>query len=298
MALHDPNGPGGRGPSFEDVVAAFIEHGIARSLQVVEDAMSHWQRRDATALDTHSVIMRHAARVSVFLEEVARESARNRSGFLREAAIERLITPAQELMLLDAIEPGDAPLRVGPTASGRVAAAAAEPPGVPPTAIMNIARGLSNPDKSRVVTGLLGEGAVLVHIDARRDDVKVPAHFRGQSKLVLRFGYGLSPAIADLVVDDFELSGTLTFGGMPFHCVLPWHAVYAAVVEGAEKGHVWPEDVPELTFSAELGDADTLGTSGGDQRTTRDAAGPRDTVPPQAAQSGPKKRPSHLRLVD
>ena len=50
-------------------------------------------------------------------------------------------------------------------------------------------------------------------------------------------------------------SGTLTFGGQPFRCVLPWTAVYAAMVEGEQRGTVWPEDVPEdvLSGSSEVG---------------------------------------------
>jgi hypothetical protein len=49
----------------------------------------------------------------------------------------------------------------------------------------------------------------------------------------------------DLAVDDRGIAGTLTFAGQPFHCVLPWTAVYAAMVEGEQRGTVWPEDVPE-----------------------------------------------------
>ncbi len=289
-------------PSFDEVVAAFIEHGIARSLQLVEDAMAQWHRRDATALHTHSIVMRHAARTSVFLEEVALHSARDRAGFLREAAIERLITPVQEQALLALTRAPDDDPRPAAAVMGS-ARVAIEPPTIhasgeaTPTAIMNIARGLTNPDKSRVVGGLMGEGAVLVHIDARREGVIVPNHLHGQSKLVLRFGFGLSPAIADLVVDDQELSGTLTFGGLPFHCVLPWHAVYAAVVEGADKGHVWPEDVPELSFTSDPTEAASR-DGAADRNGDRGGAVPTAPMSPTSSQSGPKKRPSHLRLVD
>ena len=62
---------------------------------------------------------------------------------------------------------------------------------------------------------------------------------------MLRFGYNLTPAIGDLTVDDDAIAGTLTFAGQPFRCILPWTAVYAAMVEGEQRGTVWPEDVPE-----------------------------------------------------
>jgi len=100
------------------------------------------------------------------------------------------------------------------------------------------------PDKRSFVEELLERGPVLVHVDARRGDVAVPARFRGDPKLVLRFGYGLTPAIVDLTVDEERIAGTLTFGGVPFRCSLPWQAIYAVVSEVDQKGMVWPEDVP------------------------------------------------------
>src|SRR5690606_37423755 len=139
----------------------------------------------------------------------------------------------------------------------------------------------SAPDKRRTLETLLARGPVLVHVDARRAEVSVPPRFRADASLVLRFGYSLSPAIADLTVDDNAIAGTLTFGGQPFRCVLPWTAVYAAMVEGEQRGTVWPEDVPEdvLTGTAEP-----------------PAPVP---VPPEASAPAPRaKRASHLKLVD
>ena len=81
---------------------------------------------------------------------------------------------------------------------------------------------------------------------------------------------------------DYQpVSGTLTFGGQPFLCVLPWTAVYAAMVEGEQRGTVWPEDVPEDVLTG-----------------TAEAPAP---VPP-AAEAAPTptraKRQSHLKLVE
>ncbi|MEO8554856.1 MAG: hypothetical protein ABI678_32985, partial [Kofleriaceae bacterium] len=95
----------------------------------------------------------------------------------------------------------------------------------------------------------------------------------------------LSPAIADLVIDDEAIAGTLTFAGQPFRVILPWTAVYAAMVEGEQRGTVWPEDVPE----------DVL-TGSGDQPATT-------TIPnvdaQAAADSAPRaKRNTHLKLVE
>ena len=132
---------------------------------------------------------------------------------------------------------------------------------------------------------------MLVHVDARRAEVAVPARFRADASLVLRFGYNLQPAINDLTVDDEAIAGTLTFGGQPFRCVLPWSAVYAAMVEGEQRGTVWPEDVPEdvLTGSGEspTGGAPVAPPNGSAQSGSGPVATPEE----------PRKR-GHLKLVE
>jgi hypothetical protein len=60
--------------------------------------------------------------------------------------------------------------------------------------------------------------------------------------------------------------------------VLPWTAVYAAMVEGEQRGTVWPEDVPEDVLTA---------------TSEAQAAGP----PLAKADDEPRKR-GHLKLVE
>ena len=78
-----------------------------------------------------------------------------------------------------------------------------------------------------------------------------------------------------------------------FRCILPWTAVYAAMVEGEQRGTVWPEDVPE----------DVL-TGGGEAPAPLPAAPlPAAQQPqpqPQATEAQPQraKRTSHLKLVE
>lgn len=98
--------------------------------------------------------------------------------------------------------------------------------------------------KKQLVEQMFGAGPVNVHVDARRDGVIVPEHFRGQPNLVLAIGRkGLAIPIPDLVVDDQGVRGTLSFKGKPFACTLPWSAVYALVDE-SQKGRVFEADVP------------------------------------------------------
>jgi stringent starvation protein B len=128
---------------------------------------------------------------------------------------------------------------------------------------------------------------VLVHVDARRSEVSVPARFRADPSLVLRFGYNLSPAIGDLTIDEEAIAGTLTFGGQPFRCILPWTAVYAAMVEGEQRGTVWPEDVPE----------DVL-TGGGEPQATGPAISPAPAASVGAKADDESRKRGHLKLVE
>lgn len=97
--------------------------------------------------------------------------------------------------------------------------------------------------KRDVARALLERGDVYVHLDARRVGVTVPKRLRRRGDLVLHIGHDMPVPIPDLAVDDAGVRATLSFGGRPFACELPWGAVYALV--GAEgKGKVWEADVP------------------------------------------------------
>ena len=244
---------------LQAVVTALIEHRVSTSLVDVERALARWRSGSHSALAAHGAVLRHAARCERTVERVTAAATDRPEGILRDAVDAGLMSaeefehlvgrPHTEVESIDALRDED---------------------------------DASAPDKRRTVEQLLGRGPVLVHVDARRAEVSVPARFRADASLVLRFGFSLSPAIPDLVVDDNGISGSLTFAGQPFHCVLPWTAVYAAMVEGEQRGTVWPEDVPE----------DVL-TGGGEAQVAPSAPPPKDETPPPRA-----KRQSHLKLVD
>lgn len=90
---------------------------------------------------------------------------------------------------------------------------------------------------------LLGEGPLDLHLDARRDDVIVPEHLKTQADLVLRVGHDLPVPIPDLALDDQGLTATLSFKRIPFHCQIPWSAIYA-LTNLENRGLVFQEDVP------------------------------------------------------
>jgi len=244
---------------LQAVVTALIEHRVSTSLVDVERAIARWRTGTHSALAAHGAVLRHAARCERTVERVTAAAGDRPEGILRDA-VDAGLMETEEFVQIVGKQPGE----------------------VPSIEALVDEDDASGPDKKKTLESLLQRGPVLVHVDARRAEVAVPARFRADPSLVLRFGYSLNPAIVDLGVDEVGISGTLTFGGTPFHCVLPWTAVYAAMVEGEQRGTVWPEDVPE----------DVL-TGGGD------APAPLPPVERPAAteEQRPVKR-SHLKLVE
>ena len=234
------------------MLTALIEHRISTSLVDVERALARWRSGTHSTLAVHSIVLRHAAHCERTAERVYGATRDRPEGILRDAVDAGLMTAEEFVELV-----GKPPLEVASI-----------------DALSND-EDASAPDKRTTLEALLAHGAVLIHVDARRAEVSVPQRFRADPSLVLRFGYNLDPAITDLVIDDEGLSGTLTFSGQPYRCVLPWTAVYAAMIDGEHRGTVWPEDVPE--------DVLTSGES---------VAMPAKEEPPQ------KQRAAHLKLVE
>lgn len=250
---------------LQTVVTALIEHRVATSLGELEKVIAGWRAGANTALHAHGAVLRHAARCERTVERVTAAAGDRPEGILRDAVDAGLMS-LEDFVEIVGKQPSD----------------------VPSIDALKDDDDASAPDKRATLETLLGRGPVLVHVDARRPEVAVPPRFRSDASLVLRFGYGLTPPIADLTVDETGIGGTLVFSGQPFRVLLPWTAVYAAMVEGEQRGTVWPEDVPE----------DVLGGNGSEPATS--------TVP-QAAGAGAArkdedearaKRGSHLKLVD
>jgi stringent starvation protein B len=91
---------------------------------------------------------------------------------------------------------------------------------------------------------------VLVHLDARCAGVEVPSKYSTDPELRLNLSYRF--ASRDLTVGADEVSCTLSFGGLPFRCVLPYGAIYAVTSHVTGEALVWPEDLPmDLAAQAE-----------------------------------------------
>ena len=254
---------------LQTALTGLLRREIEASLAGVEAVMARWRSGALDPFEAHAEMMRHAGRserVAARIAEVRPEAA----GPVLRCAFDAGLLERDDFVTLVGRPPEEvAPARLGDDVGSSGA-----------------------PDKREFVEKLLGEGPVLVHIDARGEAVSVPERFRGDPKLVLRFGWGLSPAIHDLELGLGGLAGTLTFGGVPFHCVVPWTAVYAAVAEGEQRGMVWPDDVPSVVLeqmSQRPARASTPPPAAADKEPTSRSGEDADT---------PRARPSHLKLVE
>jgi stringent starvation protein B len=248
---------------IQEILAALIKQRLRVSLERVEAALARWRAGDLGPFEAHAEVLAHVARAD-HLADVMGKSGRERSASLLRAALDAGLVSRDEVELLTGRNPAEIPA-LEELDSEPASEAASLPP------------------KREVVNRLLGDGPILVHLDARRPGVAVPASLASDARLVLRFGYGLSPAIADLDIGDEGLSGTLSFGGVPHRCVLPWPAVYAVVSESDQRGMVWPDDVPAEAMNV-----------------------PDEAAPPTSSQEQPEEpsaktrrgRSTHLKLVE
>ncbi|MDB5716151.1 MAG: Stringent starvation protein [Sphingomonadales bacterium] len=101
------------------------------------------------------------------------------------------------------------------------------------------------PSKKDVAKQLMLRGSIFVHVasKSKRDDLKLPSKYRNQDQTVLQFGLDMPIPIHNLEINVASISGTLSFGGTPFFCNVPWECVFAIVGDDA-KGIVWNEDMP------------------------------------------------------
>jgi len=208
---------------LQQIMTELLKRRIRDSLEDVDKALADWRSGDLGEFETHAAVLKHAARAERLAGRMARVGFDTAGALMRDAF---------DLGLVEAVEfedlMGCPPTELEPSENDELED---EGPKLPP--------------KREVVDDLLSEGAILVHLDARGEGVGVPAQFGGDPKLVLRFGFNLTPSIPDLQVDERGLRGTLTFGGVPHFCELPWSSVYAVVSEANSRGLVWPEDVPD-----------------------------------------------------
>ncbi|AKU89724.1 ClpXP protease specificity-enhancing factor SspB [Vulgatibacter incomptus] len=82
---------------------------------------------------------------------------------------------------------------------------------------------------------------VMVTLDARCAGVDVPDRFQDDPRLRLNLSYRFGLA---LDLNEWGVRATLTFGGMPHGCKLPWGAIYQMLSHVTSEQFLFPDDVP------------------------------------------------------
>lgn len=94
--------------------------------------------------------------------------------------------------------------------------------------------------------GLKTKESIFLYVDATKAGVLVPGRLRYKTCLSLQIGYNMPVPIPDLRVDETGVSGTLSFGGSPFYCFIPWDALYALM--GDDGIQIPLDEVPHSAF--------------------------------------------------
>jgi stringent starvation protein B len=151
--------------------------------------------------------------------------------------------------------------------------------------------------KRDVLKEMLEHGLTMVHLDARSAGVDVPTNLRDQNHLRLNFSYRFYLDTFD--ISDEGICASLSFGGTPHLCTIPWTAVFGMMSQVTQQFQIWPEDVPvelleELqanSNASEESKAEPLEALSSD--TAEDTAEDTD----EAVLGGAVRRVGHLRVI-
>ncbi len=94
-------------------------------------------------------------------------------------------------------------------------------------------------EKKDRLLAALERGMVMVHLDARRAGVIVPAELRCESHLRLHLSYRFDPS--DLTVGEWGMRSTLSFSGKRFTVAVPWSALFAITSKVTHEFWMFPE---------------------------------------------------------
>ncbi len=158
-------------------------------------------------------------------------------------------------------------------------------------------------EKQNKMEQALERGIAMVALDARRPGVAVPPQFRDDYQLRLNFSYRFDPP--DLVVNQWGVRATLSFGGSRHPVAVPWSAIFGIFSQRQEQASLFAEDIPpELLQSI----ASSTLPEGNREMTTDQKAKPcltpLSSVPKEESVSSSdspekttKRQGCHLRLV-
>ncbi len=136
---------------------------------------------------------------------------------------------------------------------------------------------------------LLGEGDAMVCLDARRPGVEVPRKHKKDPSLNLIFNLNFR---RPLEIQEEGICVTLSFGGRPHKCVIPFDSVWAIYDPSMKKGQVWEESLPpDIDF------ADRILNGSPALKIRKPALSSKNGGKQNKPKSPAKRDRSHLRLI-
>lgn len=154
-------------------------------------------------------------------------------------------------------------------------------------------------EKEALIGEMLERSMVMLTVDARAPGVEVPPRLRQDPQLRLNLSYRFG---LQLELGPWGIHTTLTFGGVPHSCKLPWSAIYQVFSHQTSEQYVFLEDVPEDLAALLAEDLPAVAT---EQREAKER--PRlsivppldDQAPPPEKSEEPEPAPSraHLRRI-
>ena len=147
-----------------------------------------------------------------------------------------------------------------------------------------------NKDKQDFLNDMLSKGDAMVCLDARPPDVEVPKAHKTNPMLNLVLSLNFRRPI-DILEDG--IYGSLSFGGRPHKCVIPFTAVWAIYEPDTQKGQVWEASIPEdIDWGDPAGAASSATPSGNASRKNL-----LKIVTGSGKSDKPKRDRSHLRII-
>jgi len=108
--------------------------------------------------------------------------------------------------------------------------------------------------KIALVNEMLSDGKISLHVkphdptktlDLPQSILEMAAP---NSFIVLDLGLNMPVPIPDLAITNTGISATLSFNRRPYHCFIPWEAVFCVV--GEEFHIMWPKNLPPTSPTA------------------------------------------------
>jgi len=146
-------------------------------------------------------------------------------------------------------------------------------------------------DKHDAFLELLEQGMTMLHLDARAANVDVPSQFQDDAHLRLNFSHRFH--LDTFEIDENGVVASLSFGGIPHSCNIPWTAVFAMTQQTTGASRVWAMDIPiELVQEVER-----AVTEGSELVPNPTIEAVEDTTEESTGEEPEGRRVGHLRVI-